>query len=82
MTVFAGAVLGEFMALAEFPYTAAASLADITLFKRLDGFFSAVWSLCGAFRCSVMLFSAYAIIREAAAGAGAVKNPHNGEETA
>lgn len=64
LALFASVVLGEFMGLAEFPYTAAASLSDIALFKRLDGLFSAVWALCGAFRCSLMAFGAYAVIAE------------------
>lgn len=42
----------------EYPFTAVASLADIALFKRLDGFSAAAWSLCGAFRCGVMALSA------------------------
>ena len=42
----------------EYPFLAAASLSDISLFKRLDGFAAAVWSLCAAFRCGVLLMSA------------------------
>ena len=42
----------------EYPFLAAASLSDISLFKRLDGFAAAVWSLCAAFRCGVLLLSA------------------------
>ena len=79
LTLFAGIVLGEFMGLAEFPYTAAASLSDIALLKRLDGFFAAVWSLCGAFRCSVMIFGAYAIMAEVIPRG---KTAQSGEEAA
>lgn len=80
---FAGIVLGEFMGLAEFPYTAAASLSDIALFKRLDGFFAAVWSLCGAFRCSLMIFCAYSIIAELVPHRKSAPNGlQNGEEAA
>ena len=42
----------------EYPFLAAASLSDISLFKRLDGFAAAVWSLCAAFRSGVLLLSA------------------------
>lgn len=42
----------------ECPFLAAASLSDISLFKRLDGFAAAVWALCAAFRCGVLLLSA------------------------
>ena len=42
----------------EYPFLASASLSDISLFKRLDGFAAAVWSLCAAFRCGVLLLSA------------------------
>lgn len=42
----------------EYPFLASASLSDISLFKRLDGFAAAVWALCAAFRCGVLLLSA------------------------
>lgn len=77
IALFAGIVLGEFMGLAEFPYTAAASLSDIALFKRLDGFFAAVWALCGAFRCSVMVYGAYAIISEVVPRGSGAKSGEN-----
>ncbi len=48
---------------AEYPFTAAASLSDIALFKRLDGIGAAVWSLCALTRSGIMLFSAYAMAR-------------------
>ena len=51
-------VLREMYGQTEFPFLAAASLSDISLFKRLDGFAAAVWSLCAAFRSGVMLLSA------------------------
>lgn len=51
-------VLREMYGQCEFPFLAAASLSDIALFKRLDGFAAAVWSLCAAFRSGVMLLSA------------------------
>ena len=51
-------VLREMYGQTEFPFLAAASLSDISLFKRLDGFAAAVWSLCAAFRSGVLLLSA------------------------
>lgn len=42
----------------EYPFLASASLSDISLFKRLDGFAAAVWALCAAFRSGVLLLSA------------------------
>lgn len=51
-------VLREMYRLTEYPFLAAASLSDISLFKRLDGFAAAMWSLCAAFRSGVMLLSA------------------------
>lgn len=56
-------VLGEFTASAEYPFIASAQLADIALFKRLDGFLGAIWSLAAAMRCALLLFSAYAVVR-------------------
>lgn len=60
--VFSMSVLGEFYSIAEYPFTAAAQLSDITLFKRLDGFAAAVWTLGGAFRTGLLLYSVYAAI--------------------
>lgn len=51
-------VLREFYGLSEYPSAASASLSDIALFKRLDGIFSAIWALCSALRCGMMLLSA------------------------
>ncbi len=61
---FYSAVLGEFYTLTEYPFTAAASLSDISLFKRLDGASSAIWSLCAALRCGLFLFGAYAAVMQ------------------
>ena len=62
--VFFGAVLGEYYSMAEYPLAAAGSLADIVLFKRLDGAACAVWSLASAFRMGVMLFAGWSVIGE------------------
>ncbi len=51
-------VLREFYGLSEYPSVASASLSDISLFKRLDGVFSAIWALCAALRCGIMILSA------------------------
>jgi hypothetical protein len=59
--------LGEFFGLAEYPLTAAASLADIAVFKRLDGLLSAVLALCAALRAGLLLFCAWSVLREFAA---------------
>ncbi|HBJ25338.1 MAG TPA: hypothetical protein DDY65_04885, partial [Ruminococcaceae bacterium] len=64
LCVFFGAVLGEYQSMTEYPLAAAASLSDIVLFKRLDGITGAVWTLAAAFRCGMMLFSAFSILGE------------------
>ncbi len=56
--------LREFYGLSEYPFTAAASLSDIALFKRLDGAGAAVWALCAVLRAGVMFFSAWSVIME------------------
>ncbi|MCI5578136.1 MAG: hypothetical protein MR364_01365, partial [Oscillospiraceae bacterium] len=56
--------LREMYGQCEFPFTAAASLSDISLFKRLDGFAAAVWLLCAAFRVGAMLLSAKMALTE------------------
>ena len=63
MSVFSMSVLGEVCNIAKYPFTAAAGLADITLFKRLDGFAAAVWAASAGLRSAVMFFSAYAMIK-------------------
>ena len=55
-------ILREMYPLAEYPFIAAASLADIALFKRLDGLCAAVWELCAAFRTGLMLLSAVCVM--------------------
>ena len=57
--VFSMSVLGEFYGIAEYPFTAAAELADITMFKRLDGFAGAIWMLGAAFRAGLLACAAY-----------------------
>lgn len=64
LCVFGMATLRELYSLTEYPFAAAASLSDISLFKRLDGIGCAVWSLCAALRAGIMFFSAYAVIAE------------------
>ncbi|MGN1340670.1 MAG: hypothetical protein ACI4WS_10290 [Oscillospiraceae bacterium] len=64
LCVFYGAVLGEYSTMTDYPIAAASSLADIVLFKRLDGAVCALWALGAALRVGVMAFSAFAIIRE------------------
>lgn len=64
LCVFFGAVLGEYQSMTEYPIAAAASLSDIVLFKRLDGTACAVWILAAAFRCGMMVFSAFSILGE------------------
>ncbi len=56
--------LREFYGLSEYPFTAAASLSDIALFKRLDGGGAAIWSLCAVLRAGIMFFSAWSVIME------------------
>lgn len=55
-------ILREMYPLAEYPFIASASLADIALFKRLDGLTAAVWELCAAFRTGLLLLSAVCVI--------------------
>ncbi len=81
INVFGMAVLGEFYGVADFPFTAAAQLSDIALFKRLDGFAGAMWSAAAALRCGMLLFSAYAVIYAVVSerkGARNEKNTHRG----
>ena len=74
-------VLREMYGMCEFPFLAASSLADISLFKRLDGFAAAVWSLGAAFRSGVMVLAAgNALVEVYRAGhpAGAVRDLERG----
>lgn len=64
ITVMNSLVLREMYGLCEFPFLAAASLSDISLFKRLDGFAAAVWSLGAAFRSGVMALAAVNAVSE------------------
>lgn len=64
ITVMNCLVLREMYGLCEFPFLAAASLSDISLFKRLDGFAAAVWSLGAVFRSGVMALSAVNAVSE------------------
>ena len=64
LCVFYGAVLEEYSGMTEYPIAAAASLADVVLFKRLDGIACAVWALGAAFRVGVMAFSSWSVIGE------------------
>ncbi|MDE7195272.1 MAG: hypothetical protein K2O14_15080, partial [Oscillospiraceae bacterium] len=54
----------EFYGMTEYPFYAAASLSDIALLKRLDGFGAALWALCAAFRTGLMMFAAWSVITE------------------
>ncbi len=63
INLFSMAVLGEFFGIADNPLTDIAQLSDIVLFKRLDGFAGALWSVAAAIRCGAFLFSAYAFFR-------------------
>ncbi len=56
--------LREFYGMTEYPFYAAASLSDIALLKRLDGFGAALWALCAAFRTGLMLFAAWRVVTE------------------
>ncbi len=56
--------LREFYGMTEYPFYAAASLSDIALLKRLDGFGAALWALCAAFRTGLMMFAAWSVITE------------------
>lgn len=81
INVFTMAVLGEFYNVADFPFTAAAQLSDIALFKRLDGFAGALWSAAAALRCGLLLFSVYSVIYAvvtAKKGAGHERKTHSG----
>lgn len=51
-------VLRDMYGTVEYPFIAAASLADVIFFKRIDGWTSAVWVLCCAFRAGVFLLCA------------------------
>lgn len=64
VTVVNCLVLREMYGLCEFPFLASASLSDISLFKRLDGFAAAVWALAAAFRSGVMALAAVNAVSE------------------
>lgn len=64
ITVTSCLVLREMYGLCEYPHIAAASLSDISFFKRIDGVSAAVWTLCAMFRGGVMLFAAGSAIAE------------------
>lgn len=79
VTVMNCLVLREMFGQTEYPFLAAASLADISLFKRLDGFAAAVWALCGAFRCGVMLLAAGYALAEVHRASGTLKSEKKGD---
>lgn len=62
LSLFGLSVLGEFSSITEYPFASAAQLADIALFKRLDGLCAAVWSLASGMKSGALLFSSYAAI--------------------
>ena len=64
LCVFLGVILGEYQTMTEYPFAAAASLSDVILLKRLDGLACALWILAAAFRCGMMLFSAFSVLGE------------------
>ena len=55
----------------QFPMPAAASLADVGFFRRLDGGASAIWALGAAYRAGLMLFSIRAVYAQVRGGKGA-----------
>ena len=79
--VFFGAVLGEYYSMADYPIAAASSLADVVLFKRLDGAACAVWSMASAFRMGVMLFAAWSVIGEVLKCSRGASQPAPGKES-
>lgn len=78
ITVMDCLVLREMYGKTEYPFLAAASLADISLFKRLDGFAAAVWSLGGAFRSGAMLLAAGCAVTEVRKASGLRKSESKG----
>lgn len=64
-------VLRELYGLVEFPMPAAASLADVGFFRRLDGGASAIWALGAAYRAGLLLFSIRAVYAQVRGGKGA-----------
>ncbi len=62
--VFYSAVLGELYTLTEYPFTAAAQLADAVIIKRMDGIACAVAALCAAIKCGVFGYCAVSVFRE------------------
>lgn len=82
ITVTSCLVLRDMYGMCEYPHIAAASLADIAFFKRLDGAAAAVWTLCAAFRSGVLLFAASSAITEVyrAGHYGAAKEAQRGAQ--
>lgn len=56
---FYALTLREVYGLVEFPFTAAASMADIVLLKRLDAVSAAAWTLCAAMRTALLVFCSW-----------------------
>lgn len=55
IAVVCGLVLRYMYGAVEYPFIAAASLADVVFFKRIDGWAAGVWVLCGVLRAGVFL---------------------------
>lgn len=53
---FAGAVMGNFAGTQLFPFHALASLAEFTIFDRLDALFTSVWIMCAFIKASLLIF--------------------------
>lgn len=58
-------ILRELFGLTEYPFISAASLSDLSFFKRLDGAAGAVWLLAAVFRGGLLLLSAESVISAA-----------------
>ncbi len=53
---FAGAVMGNFAGTQLFPFHTLASLAEFTIFDRLDAIFTSVWIMCAFIKASLLIF--------------------------
>lgn len=56
MFFFAGAVMGNFASTQLFPFHTLASLAEFTMFDRLDAIFTSVWIMCAFIKASLLIF--------------------------
>jgi spore germination protein KB len=56
MFFFAGTVMGNFASTQLFPFHTLASLAEFSMFTRLDAIFTSVWIMCAFIKAGLLIF--------------------------